>query len=214
VMKVNAAYVPLDPGFPTERIRFIVADADLTAIVSMSGFAERLGAFDVRQVFLDAANRDIDAKSPTCLADSEVAPPVDQACYIIYTSGTTGNPKGVIVEHPAICNFVRVAAELYGYVAGDRVHQGMSDRLRLLGRGDLGAVDRRRHLIPGEPGASLIGDELADFLPRSQSHLPVLLSHLAGDNRARVAPAQNSARGGEACPKIWWSAGIVRGGPS
>ena len=57
VMKVNAAYVPLDPGFPTERIRFIVADADLTAIVSMSGFADRLGAFDVRQIYLDAAKR-------------------------------------------------------------------------------------------------------------------------------------------------------------
>ena len=126
VMKANAAYVPLDPGFPTERIRFIIADANLTAVVSMSDFAERLSAFDVRQVFLDAASRDIDEKPHARLADGEVAPPVDQVCYIIYTSGTTGNPKGVVVEHPSICNFVRVAAELYGFAPGDRVHQGMT----------------------------------------------------------------------------------------
>ena len=57
---------------------------------------------------------------------TDVAPPVEPLCYIIYTSGTTGNPKGVGIGHASICNFVRVAAELYGYAPGDRVYQGMT----------------------------------------------------------------------------------------
>jgi len=43
------------------------------------------------------------------------APTRIKLCYIIYTSGTTGNPKGVATEHASICNFVKVAAEVYGY---------------------------------------------------------------------------------------------------
>ncbi len=50
----------------------------------------------------------------------------DGLCYVLYTSGTTGNPKGVAIAHPSICNFVRVAAETYGFGPGDRVYQGMS----------------------------------------------------------------------------------------
>ncbi len=52
--------------------------------------------------------------------------PADKLCYIIYTSGSTGRPKGVAVNHSSICNFVRVAAESYGYRPGDRVYQGIT----------------------------------------------------------------------------------------
>ena len=114
VLKINAAYVPFDCGFPTERIRFILQDADVKAIVSMDAFRSKLGEFAVRQIFLDAAEHDIDRQDNARLSDDEKSPPVDQLCYIIYTSGTTGNPKGVVIEHPSICNFVKVAAEFYG----------------------------------------------------------------------------------------------------
>ena len=54
VLKVNAAYVPLDAAFPVERIRFILGDAEIKTIVSMSSFEQRLAAFDVQKVFLDS----------------------------------------------------------------------------------------------------------------------------------------------------------------
>ena len=44
----------------------------------------------------------------------------------IYTSGSTGRPKGVAIEQAAICNFVRVAAEVYGILPTDRIYQGMT----------------------------------------------------------------------------------------
>ncbi|MBI2716820.1 MAG: amino acid adenylation domain-containing protein [Rhizobiales bacterium] len=201
VMKVNAAYVPLDPGFPTERIRFIVADADLTAIVSMSDFADRLSAFDVRKIFLDVAKRDIDAKSPARLADGEVAPPADRVCYIIYTSGTTGNPKGVAVEHPAICNFVRVAAELYGFVPGDRVHQGMSIAFDFSVEEIWVPLIAGATLVPGEPGASLIGDELADFLRDRRVTCLCCCPTLLATIEQELPQLRILLVGGEACPQ-------------
>jgi non-ribosomal peptide synthetase component F len=126
VMKVNAAYVPLDAGFPNERIRFILEDAHVSAILSMSNFAERLSSLqqEVNKIFLDSERRAIDLQAADPLTD--IAQPTEALCYIIYTSGTTGNPKGVGIGHASICNFVRIASELYGYAPGDRVYQGMT----------------------------------------------------------------------------------------
>ncbi|MCQ3944137.1 MAG: peptide synthetase, partial [Alphaproteobacteria bacterium] len=126
VLKAHAAYVPLDPSFPVERVRFILGDANIRAIVSMASFAERLAAFDVPAILLDRAQNEIDAKPNSRLPACDVARNSDQVCYIIYTSGTTGNPKGVVIEHPSICNFRRVASERYGYRPGDRIYQGMT----------------------------------------------------------------------------------------
>src|SRR5215213_10067673 len=87
VMKVNAAYVPLDAAFPIERIRFILGDAQITAIVSMSAFSERLAPVEVQKVFLDSAKRAIEGKSASRLTG--LPRTFDPISYIIYTSGTT-----------------------------------------------------------------------------------------------------------------------------
>src|SRR6188472_1567455 len=78
VMKVNAAYVPLDVAFPIERVRFILGDANISAIVSMSNFAERLSGLqqEVDKIFLDLERPAIDALAADPL--SEVAPPTEQ----------------------------------------------------------------------------------------------------------------------------------------
>jgi non-ribosomal peptide synthetase-like protein len=167
----------------------------------MSVFEEKLQPFDVRQVFLDAARRDIDAKSRLRLTESEVAPPVNQACYIIYTSGTTGNPKGVVIEHPSICNFVRVAAELYGFAPGDRVYQGMTIVFDFSVEEIWVPLMAGATLVPGMPGASLVGDELADFL-REQGVTclcccPTLLATIEQD----LPQLRILLVGGEACPQ-------------
>jgi len=162
VLKVNAAYVPLDTAFPAERLRFIIDDAEIKAIVSMAGFEQRLAAFAVQKVFLDKAKRRIDGKSAE--RPTEVAPTADPVCYIIYTSGTTGNPKGVAIGHASICNFVRVASELYGYRPGDRVYQGMTIVFDFSIEEIWVPLLAGATLVPARPGPSLIGDELADFL--------------------------------------------------
>jgi non-ribosomal peptide synthetase-like protein len=197
VLKLNAAYVPLDAGFPVERMRFILADAGIKTIVSMSAFATKLDSLDARKVFLDQA--DYSMRSPTKLGD-EVAPPVDQVCYIIYTSGTTGNPKGVVIEHPSICNFVRVTSEVYGYAPGDRVYQGMTIAFDFAVEEIWVPLMAGATLVPARPGASLLGEELADFLFENKvtclACCPTLLATIEKD----LPDLRLMLVGGEACP--------------
>ena len=199
-MKVNAAYVPLDPGFPTERIGFILADASIKSVVSMSSFGARLGAFNVRHVLLDAAKQAIDAKPDTPLAAHEVGPPVDRICYIIYTSGTTGKPKGVVVEHPSICNFVRVAAERYGFAPGDRVYQGMTIAFDFSVEEIWVPLMAGATLVPGTPGVTLLADELADFLRDRRVTCLCCCPTLLATIETELPQLRILLVGGEACP--------------
>ncbi len=127
-LKAHAAYVPLDPGFPPDRLSYIVADAGVRVVLTRShlaGSAATLGR-TAALLDLDEAAEEIAGLSPDRLGPGEVRNPVDDLCYVIYTSGSTGRPKGVAIGHASICNFVRVAAEVYGIAAGDRVYQGMT----------------------------------------------------------------------------------------
>src|SRR5579871_3461108 len=200
VLKANAAYVPLDQAFPVERIRFILGDADIKAIVSMSGFDAKLADLDVARIYLDSARIEIDLKSDATPV-SEAAPTADPLCYIIYTSGTTGNPKGVAIAQASICNFVRVAAELYGYAPGDRIYQGMTIAFDFSIEEIWVPLLAGATLVPGKPGASLIGDELADFLRERRvtcmACCPTLLATIEQD----LPELRLLLVGGEACPQ-------------
>jgi non-ribosomal peptide synthetase-like protein len=200
VLKINAAYVPLDAGFPNERVGFILKDADVKAIVSMSPFRAKLAGFPVRQIFLDAAEPEINAKKSIRLADGEQAPPADQLAYIIYTSGTTGTPKGVAIEHPSICNFVKVAAEVYGIREGDRAYQGMTIAFDFSVEELWVPLLAGATLVPGKPGASLVGGDLADFLLERRvgyfACVPTLLATIEKD----LPDLRILLVSGEACP--------------
>ncbi|MEN3269802.1 AMP-binding protein, partial [Pseudonocardia sp.] len=129
VLKINAAYVPLDAGFPADRISYIISDAGVRMVLSLSHVRDRvegLEGFAPGLLYLDQDAAAIAGRSPARLSDSERGRPVEELAYLIYTSGTTGRPKGVAIEHASICNFVRVAAEVYGIRMQDRVYQGMT----------------------------------------------------------------------------------------
>jgi amino acid adenylation domain-containing protein len=200
VMKVNAAYVPLDAAFPIERIRFILRDANISAIVSMSSLAKRLSGLQVDTIFLDSERPAIDAQ-PAADPLTGVAPPIEPLCYIIYTSGTTGNPKGVSIGHSSICNFVRVTTELYGYAPGDRVYQGMSIAFDFSVEEIWVPLMAGATLVPGPAGTTLMGDELGDFLRERRVTVmacsPTLLATIEQD----VPDLRILLVGGEACPQ-------------
>jgi non-ribosomal peptide synthetase-like protein len=201
VLKINAAYVPLDGGWPEERLAFIVEDADLKAIVSLSEFRSKLEGLAVSRLFLDAAWPEIERRSTARLGEGERAAPVDQLCYVIYTSGTTGNPKGVVIDHPSICNFVKVAGEVYGYRQDDRVYQGMTIAFDFSVEELWVPLLAGATLVPGKPGISLVGNDLADYLEDRQVTalccVPTLLATIDRDlPRLRFLLVS-----GEACPQ-------------
>ncbi len=106
ILKAGAAYVPLDPAFPGERLRFMAEDAQLALIVSTSILAEPFAIPRERQLLLDADAASIAASPDARLSrDANAAQPEDPA-YVIYTSGSTGRPKGVVVPHRAGVNFL------------------------------------------------------------------------------------------------------------
>src|SRR3989440_1063761 len=180
-------------------MRYIIADAEISAIVSMASFQERLAPLEVPKVFIDAEQRAIDAEAAAPVTG--IAPTYDPLCYIMYTSGTTGNPKGVAIAHASICNFVRVAAELYGYAPGDRVFQGMTIAFDFSIEEIWVPLMAGATLVPSKPGSSLIGDELADFLRERRVTVmaccPTLLATIEQD----LPLLRILLVGGEACPQ-------------
>ncbi|WP_232000706.1 non-ribosomal peptide synthetase, partial [Mycobacterium kyorinense] len=93
VLKTGAAYLPIDPGHPDARIKFMVDDAAPIVAITSTRLADRLVGCDV--AVLDVADPRIDSCPCTALP----APAADDIAYLIYTSGTTGVPKGVAVTH-------------------------------------------------------------------------------------------------------------------
>lgn len=165
LMKIGAAYVPLDPGFPEDRIAFIIDDARIGTIVSVSAFETKLAEFTVRCIYQDTIAEQLDAEPAHRLEDPErPAAHEDQLFYIIYTSGTTGRPKGVAIEHAGICNFVKVAGELYGYRPDDRCYQGMTLAFDFHVEDLWTPLIAGATLIAGKSGGGLFGADLHAFL--------------------------------------------------
>ncbi|MDA3664240.1 amino acid adenylation domain-containing protein, partial [Mycobacterium xenopi] len=103
VLKSGAAYLPIDPAHPVERIGFMLADAAPLAVITTTGLADRLDGHDV--AVIDINDPRINTQPNTNLP----GPAPDDIAYLIYTSGTTGVPKGVAVSHHNVTQLLTAA---------------------------------------------------------------------------------------------------------
>jgi len=104
IMKAGSAYVPLDPSYPADRIRYMTEESGMKVILTVEDILEKLPFFteDGRSVIcFDRDSREIDKYSSENLLN--INKPEDLA-YIIYTSGSTGKPKGIMIEHRNLVN--------------------------------------------------------------------------------------------------------------
>lgn len=101
--KAGAAYLPLDPATPLERLRFMVRDCDAAVVITDRGLAERARAADRPTVNFDLFSMEADRFERT---DPDVPSKPDGLAYVIYTSGSTGLPKGVELTHSNLMNLV------------------------------------------------------------------------------------------------------------
>ncbi|HEY9330755.1 MAG TPA: amino acid adenylation domain-containing protein [Streptomyces sp.] len=117
VLKAGAAYLPLDPEYPMERITYMLRDADPVCVITDR--ADRLtDDATTARVVLDG----LDVSGyPWCDPSRPLTPA--HPAYVIYTSGSTGRPKGVVVSHGAIDNRLRWMQDAYGLAPDDRVLQ-------------------------------------------------------------------------------------------
>ncbi len=116
ILKAGGAYVPMDPGYPRERIAYMVKDSRAPVVLTQAKLAENFPEGKAILVCVDSDWDIISRESPEPPA-CDVSP--DNLVYVIYTSGTTGNPKGVLIEHRSVCAREAYAIELYGLTDKD-----------------------------------------------------------------------------------------------
>ena len=115
ILKAGGAYVPIDPGYPEERIVFMLAESEAGVLLSREGLAGRFSGKAIKIVCLDTGWESIE-KVNDAGQQSRAAGPEDVA-YVLFTSGSTGTPKGVCVPHRAVnrlvvnCDYVRLGPE-------------------------------------------------------------------------------------------------------
>ncbi|WP_405858833.1 amino acid adenylation domain-containing protein [Streptomyces sp. NBC_00090] len=177
VLKTGAAFVPLDPGYPADRLAYMLADSTPTLVVTSSAVAARLPRSEAPLLLIDRTAYDHGSgRGPTVARDA------DHPAYVIYTSGSTGRPKGVVVTHRGIASMV----------AGQRAGLGVTPESRVLlfaspsfdaavwelcmalltgARAVLGDADR---LLPGLTLAALIAEHGVTHVTLPPSALPVM----------------------------------------
>ena len=120
ILKAGGAYLPLDPQLPPQRLRFTLEDAGVEVVMTDASLRGDLPAGPRHVICLDADRTEIDA----CPADTPTRHTAgDHLAYVIYTSGSTGQPKGVMIEHRAMMNYVRAVTAEYDISAVDSVLQ-------------------------------------------------------------------------------------------
>ncbi len=121
ILKTGAAYVPLDPNYPQERLDFITEDAGLTLLVTTETIAENWPDEAIEKICIDRDWETIAANSSASLDLAHLHP--ELAAYIIYTSGSTGKPKGVIISHGSVLNHNFSVKRIFDLTEKDRMLQ-------------------------------------------------------------------------------------------
>ncbi|WP_406289194.1 non-ribosomal peptide synthase/polyketide synthase [Embleya sp. NBC_00896] len=199
VWKAGAAYLPIDPEYPSERIAFMLADSRAVTLVSTEELLEELPAGRLPTVAID----DLDT-STEWVAGGGAMTSVDPAevAYVIYTSGSTGKPKGVAVTHGGLANYVVWAADAYdvGSLGGAPLHSSLAFDLTVTSV-LLPLVSGSAVVVSPEGGAEGLaglvrdggGFDLVKVVP---AHLPLLGEALAPNEIAGAA--RRLVVGGEA----------------
>ena len=204
ILKAGAAYLPIDPTYPPERIAFMLADAGVGAVVTQTGLLVRLPTSTTPAVCLDT----LDWTDPVTPPHREAGVQPGNLAYVIYTSGSTGRPKGVCIEHRNVVNYV------LGIVQRLRLEPGMQHATVSTIAADLGntvvfpalATGGCLHVVSQERAenqallAEYFERERIDVLKIVPSHLAALQS---GPHPKGVMPRARLILGGEASRLDW-----------
>lgn len=109
IMKSGAAYLPIDPEYPTERIKYMLTDSKAKFLVTEGSMNELIKNFDVSKYYIEKDFIDGNEDNPSIINTPE------DLIYVIYTSGSTGNPKGVMLKHKNINNFIKGTTDVIDF---------------------------------------------------------------------------------------------------
>ncbi|SOD64429.1 amino acid adenylation domain-containing protein [Streptomyces zhaozhouensis] len=206
VLKAGAAYLPIDPGYPADRISFMLRDAAPRLILTTGEVGARLPVEEGEAELLavdDEATRAALAQLPDGdpTDDDRTGPLLTgHPAYVVYTSGSTGRPKGVVVTHQGIASLVAAQRAGLEPTLGDRVLQLVSTSF------DASAWDLTTALLSGAtlvfaPRERLLGPDLAALVTeRGITHLTAPPAAVATLPQGSIPASVTLTVTGEVCP--------------
>ncbi|GIG59728.1 hypothetical protein Lfu02_41000 [Longispora fulva] len=179
VLKAGAAYLPVDPDYPAERIAFMLADAGPAVVLAT---AETAGALPGDALLLDGSG--FAAHSSENLSDVDRVRPLALAnpAYVIYTSGSTGRPKGVAVTHTGLASMAEAHRQRLGLDGDSRLLQfaspsfdtAVSEWCPALVSGATLVLAPRDRIMPGDPLAEVLAEHRVTHLTLPPAALAVM----------------------------------------
>jgi len=211
ILKAGSAYVPIDPNYPPERIKFMLEDSRISVLLTQSFVVHKLPLDSlenpVKVVYLDA---ELD-KYPSPIVNCQLSTlrlrsvntfNCDNLAYVIYTSGSTGKPKGVMIEHQGLVNLILAVDEILQIQPQSRVLQfanfsfdaSIWEIAPTLSAGACLYLTQKENLLPSQ--------ELIDFLTEHKiTHLTIPPSVLSLLPQATLPDLQILITAGEVCSK-------------
>ena len=192
VLKAGGAYVPLDPTMPPARLQFMLADSQAPVVLTTTQISAQLPEHAATVVLVD---QELDT-TPDAVLKTGITP--DNLAYMIYTSGSTGQPKGVMITHRGLVNYITWSAQAYTMSAGTGtlVHSSLGFDLTVTGLLAPLVVGQRVKLLPGDQqidglSQALRGSDDLTLIKLTPAHLDLLsqlvpAAEIAGRVRALV----------------------------
>jgi len=165
ILKAGAAYLPIDPAYPVDRISYLLEDAQAGALLTQKRLLSRISNLQSNIVCLDS-----DWDSINRYGESNPVVPLvpDNLAYVIYTSGSTGKPKGAMIPHRGICNRLLWMQDAYKLNCSDSVLQKTSFTFDVSVWEFFWPLMTGACLVVAPRGAHHDTDELASLIIRQQ----------------------------------------------
>ncbi|BAY09129.1 non-ribosomal peptide synthetase [Calothrix sp. NIES-2098] len=197
VLKAGAAYVPLDPAYPQERLAFMMSDAQVQVLLTQEQLLTILPKHQATVICLDTGWKEI-SQYPQSQPVSNVQ--LSNLAYIIYTSGSTGKPKGVLVTHKGLCTLALAQIKKFSVQPSSRILQfasfsfdaSIADVLMALCAGARLCLAKKEALLPG-------ADLMQTINEYQISHVALPPSALAAMSNQSLKSLQAIIVAGEAC---------------
>src|SRR5262249_3004106 len=120
VLKAGAAYLPLDPAYPRDRLAYMINDSQVRLVITISQAAELFAGQAAERLLIDRQWPEVAEESQS---DPGLSSTADNLVYVIYTSGSAGQPKGVMVAHRSLVNYTVAVIRNCELTSADRMLQ-------------------------------------------------------------------------------------------
>jgi tyrocidine synthetase III len=183
ILKAGAAFVPIDPVYPQERIDYIITDSNCRVVIDK----EVLNQYFTRSIAIKGKLADLNTP--------------DHLAYVIYTSGSTGRPKGVMIPHGALYNYIIAIGKEYGISNQDRILQVSNFAFDAAIEQIMLSMCNGAALYVISQSLATNTDDLSDYIGANEiTHLhsvPTLLQHI---DYTKATSLKRVVSAGEDCP--------------